>query len=304
MNMDLNLLLIFHKIYEERNLTHAASLLGLTQSAVSQALGRLRLHFDDQLFYRVSKGMEPTEKAHMIAPFVSASLLSAEQAFTATKEFDPTVSNQVFKIGMIDIDMVFFSRVFLKYFQNKAPNIRLVVVLSEPDNYLELMDKGEIDIVVQFISDKLPKRFSSSTIFQDNLVVISKNDHPHIGDKLTLEDFLHLPHLSVTLGQLEKMYIDPIFADNGLKRKVSLTLDHMLAVPAVIKETNLIATVYSTLMDYCEDINGITTHSFPVEYPPTPISLIWHQRVNGNKAFEWIIREIQSVFKEFHMDSK
>ena len=301
-NIDLNLLLVFDKIYAAQNLTKAAYSLGLTQSAVSQALGRLRFHFEDELFYRVSKGMEPTEKAHTIAPYIAAALNSAEKAFFAVKKFDPSVSEQVFKIGMDDIDMVFLAPIFVNYFQKKAPNIQLKIVRIESENYLELMDKGEIDIAIYYIEKKLPKRFSTTTLFHDKLVVISKNKNPHINKKLTLNNFLYLPHLSVPLGGLEKKIIDPIFSRKGIKRNVALTVNHMLGVPMVVKETNLIATVVSNLMNYCKDIEGLKIHNFPTKTPLIPISLICHQRINGNKAYEWIVDEIKEVCRNIHMD--
>jgi DNA-binding transcriptional LysR family regulator len=304
MNIDLNLFLVFNKIYAEQNLTKAASSLGLTQSAVSQALGRLRHHFDDELFYRGSQGMEPTEKAHAIAPYVSASLNSAEKAFFAVKGFDPRVSDQVFKIGMIDVDVVFLGPMLVNYFQKKAPKIQLKIVPVEPENYIELMDKEEINIAISCVGKKLPKRFSTAFLFHDELVVISKSKHSRSSKNLTLNEFLYSPHLSVSLGEIEKKFIDPLFSRKGIKRKVALNVEHMLGAPIVVKETDLIATVFLTLLRYCTDMKGLSVYKFPVKIPSIPISLVWHQRINGNRAYEWFVGEVKKVCGKINLDEK
>ncbi|MEQ8780739.1 MAG: LysR family transcriptional regulator [Roseibium album] len=294
-NMDLNLLSIFNAIYTEKNITKAGKSLGLTQSAVSQALGRLRLHFEDELFFRVSKGMEPTEKAHMIAPYISDALNSAEEAFFVTKEFDPMVSNQVFKIGMADIDTVFLGPILVNHFQKKAPNVQLKIIQVDSEKYLELMDKGEIEIAIHWFEKDLPKRFSSTVVFHDDLVVISRNNNPNLSKKPTLADFLDAPHLRAPMGNIEERYIDPLFSREQMRRRVALTVNHMLGVPILVKETNLVATVFLTLMNYCKDLKGLEIHDFPVDVPSIPISLIWHQKFDGNQACKWIIQEIQEL---------
>lgn len=304
MKIDLNLLSVFDKIYQERNLTKAGSSLGLTQSAVSQALARLRFHFKDELFFRVSQGMDPTEKAHKIAPHISAALSSAEQAFLTDEKFDPKVSNQVFKIGMIDLDVVFLGSKLVNHFKEKAPEIQIELVPTEPQDCLGSMDNGEINIAISCVEKKIPKRFYADVLFHDKLVIISNSNNPHIGNKLTLNHFLYLPHLSVPLGNFESKFIDPIFARKGIKRKIALTVSHMLAAPMLVKETDLIAPVYLTLMNYCSDIRGLNIHDFPVGKPTVPISLIWHQRVSDNRAYQWVIDEIKQVCEKIDIYQK
>jgi len=302
MNIDLNLLPVFHKIYTEQNLTKAASSLGLTQSAVSQALGRLRLHFEDELFFRISKGMEPTAKSHKIAPYISAALTSAEQAFYAVKDFDPRTSEEVFEIGMADIDVVFLGSKLMHYFQKKAPKIHLKLVPIESDNYLELLDRGVINIAINYIETSLPKRFATATLFYDEFVVLSKKIHPKIKKKLTLNDYLCASHLRVNWGGYEKNVIDPIISRNREKRKFALTVNHILGVPFVVKETDLLATVPLTLMEHHKEIKGLRIHDFPVKAPSFAVSLIWLQRIKGNKAYEWIVEEIKKVCGKINID--
>ena len=309
MNIDLNLFKVFHKVYAEKNLTKAARSLGLTQSAVSQALGRLRLHFNDELFIRISKGMEPTEKAHLIAPYISDSLNSAEKAFFADRKFNPMVSDHTFKIGMEDIDMVLLGPLFIKHFQKKAPNIKLEFIQIRSENYMEFLDQGEIKIAIHSIKihpiiKRLPKRFSSVTVFHDELVVISKSKNPHINKKLTLDIFLNLPHLRVSMGNLDEKYIDPLYVSKGLKRNAPITIHHMLLAPMIVKETNLVATVFLTLMNYCKDLNGLDIHDFPSQTPSIPISLVWHNKIDNIQAYKWIIQEIQDLCKTIHSIKK
>ena len=296
MNIDLNLLAVFQAIYRERKLTQAATVLGLTQSAVSQALGRLRVHFGDELFFRIPSGVEPTARAHRVAVHTAAALNAAEQALQVMKGFDPKVSNECISIGMSDIDVVFLGPKLINHFQSRAPNIQLKIIHIEPEKYVEQLDRGEIHIAINVVDGKLPKRFSTATLFFDEFVVISKEHHPRIKNRMTLREFLRVPHVKVE--KYDKETIEPIFAQKGVKRKVAFIVNHILGVPFVVKQTDLIATVPLTLMDYYKDLKGLAVHNFPGDFPPVRISLVWHQRIQGNEAYEWMIEQILSVCKK------
>ena len=304
MNFDLNLLTVFDKIYTARNLTKAAETLGLTQSAVSQALGRLRLHFEDELFFRVPNGMEPTARAHGIASHTTAALNSAEQAFQVVRKFDPKVSDESFSIGLLDIDVVFLGPKLVNHFQKRAPNIQLKIIPIRPSIYVEQLDQGEMHIAINIVEKRLPKRFSTSRLFDDEHVVISKTKHPHIKKTLTLNQFMLLPQVGVDWFGYDKKYVDPMFSRKGVKRKIAITVNDILGVPFVVKQTDLIATVPLTLMEYYEDLRGLEMHACPFKIPSCSLSLIWHQRIKGNQAYEWIIEQIQEVCGKMAINRK
>ena len=302
MNIDLNLLSVFQAIYRERKLTQAATTLGLTQSAVSQALGRLRLHFGDELFFRIPSGVEPTARAHRVAIHTAAALNAAEQALQVVKGFDPKVSNECMSIGMSDIDVVFLGPKLVNHFQSQAPNIQLKIIPIEPENYVEQLDRGEIHIAINVVENKLPKRFSTATLFSDEFVVISREHHPRIKTTLTLKEFLRLPQ--VKIEKYDKECVEPLFAQKGVTRKVAFIVNHILGVPFVVKQTDLIATVPLALMEYYKDLKGLEVYNFPVKTPSVPVSLIWHHRIQGNEAYEWMIREIKEICTKINMGRK
>ena len=293
MNIDLNLLAVFQAIYRERKLTQAATTLGLTQSAVSQALGRLRVHFGDELFFRIPSGVEPTARAHRVAVHTAAALHAAEQALQVVKGFDPKVSDECLSIGMSDIDVVFLGPKLVNHFQSHAPHLQLNIIPIDPENYVERLDRGEIHLAINVVEEKLPKRFSTATLFADEFVVISREHHPLITKTLTLKEFLRLPQ--VKIEKYDNECVEPLFAQKGVTRKVAFIVNHILGVPFVVKQTDLIATVPLTLMEYCKDMEGLELYTFPVKTPSVPVSLIWHQRIQGHEAYEWMINEIKTV---------
>ncbi len=295
MDLDLNFFVVFQTIYRERQLTQAATKLGLTQSAVSQALGKLRIHFRDELFVRVPGGMEPTARAHSIAVHIAASLEAAEQALQVSKGFDPKVSDECFQIGLLDIDVVFLGPKLINHFQIYAPNIRFNIISIDRDSYLERLDCGDIHLAINLIGTKLPKRFSTVRLFPDELVVLSKANHPCIKNRLTLKEYLTLTHVKVDWLPYEKSKIEPLFTQHGVTRNVGLTLKQVLGVPFVVKQTDLIGTVPLTLMHYYKDLKGLAVYDFPGNDFPVDISLIWHQRMQGNQAYEWMIEQITAV---------
>ncbi|MDW2459423.1 LysR family transcriptional regulator, partial [Vibrio sp. 1249-1] len=100
---DLNLIPIFIAIYEEGNLSKAAARLSITQPAVSKALARLRDIYDEPLFHRCTKGVEPTSFAMDIYPALLTSVQNFTSTLTASSEFDPKVSNRVFSIACVSV---------------------------------------------------------------------------------------------------------------------------------------------------------------------------------------------------------
>ena len=175
MDIDFNLLRIFEILYDERHVTRAAARLFLTQSAVSHALGRLRVALDDPLFIRIPSGLRPTERAHQLAPRLRAALAEIRSAVAAPR-FDPANTRQRF---VISAGPYFYTLVvpnLIALARKSAPGITLQIVNIRAD-VAQALDQQQIDIALGALK-KVPPRLRSEVMFRDEKAGAIGTHHP------------------------------------------------------------------------------------------------------------------------------
>jgi len=185
--IDLNLLVVFDAIYESRNLTTAGKRLGLSQPAMSHALGRLRLTFKDPLFVRLSRGLQPTPLANEIAPALIEGL-AAIRGGLSRKTFDPASSTRIFNIAMGDPAEAIQLPVLVREFRSSAPHIRLHARQVPAPMLKDALANGEVDMATGDYD--LGASVRSQVLFEGGgyACVVGAN-HPEIGTRLTLKQF-------------------------------------------------------------------------------------------------------------------
>src|SRR5689334_18193832 len=159
-SVDLNLLKAFDALIRERAVTRAASRIGLSQPAMSSALGRLRRLFADELFVRHPAGMEPTARAREIAPLVTTAIEHIEAALNLGAEFDPARSTAIFTAGMAEYAEVALVGRLAAAFATRAANATLRLLPATGTEAAEQLDRGEIDVAVAHLG-RLPPHLES-----------------------------------------------------------------------------------------------------------------------------------------------
>ena len=165
-NLDLNLLRVFDVLLEERSVTRAGARLGLTPSAVSHALSRLRYHLGDELFQRDRQGMQPTRKALEIGPNLHAALSQLQRALTPA-DFDPSVSDRRFSVVAGAYACAVLIPAVVAELQAKAPGV-LLQIMENPPDLVEQLDSGQIDFVVAGF-ESAPERFARERLIIEAL---------------------------------------------------------------------------------------------------------------------------------------
>lgn len=193
-NLDLNLLRVFEAVAEEGSVTRAGERLGLSQSAVSHALNRLRSALDDDLFIRTSEGMRLTPWAIDAAPKVSRALGQLQRAL-APAEFDPAHSDRRFRLGLTPYLSTVLAPSLTRRFRQEAPGAELV--LRHPTGSVsEALDMGRLDVALGAF-DRLSERFEKTLLFSERLVWVMRRANPAASQPLTLERLAEIPHLIV-----------------------------------------------------------------------------------------------------------
>ncbi len=194
--VDLNLLIVFETLMHERSVTRAAEKLFLGQPAISAALSRLRTLFDDPLFVRTGRSMEPTARAQEIFAHLSPALDSISTAMSRASEFDPATSTAVFRIGLSDDVEFGLLPPLLRRLRAEAPGIVLVVRRA---NYLlmpNLLASGEISVGVSY-TDELPANAKRKTVRRSKPKILRADSAP---GQLTLDDYCARPHALVSFA--------------------------------------------------------------------------------------------------------
>src|SRR5690606_8642911 len=174
---DLNLFQVFDTIYTERNLTHAARSLSITQPAVSNALARLRKLFNDELFIRTARGMMPTPVAESIAQNVSEALSLLNASILDREGFDASISERTYQFSMTDLAEAVVLPRLMPYLKEKGPSISLQSYYVRRHELLRQLSRGEVDFAVDVPLVEDPQLCHQSLI-RDDYVCVMRKGHP------------------------------------------------------------------------------------------------------------------------------
>ena len=299
--LDLNLLRVFDAILETRSVTTAASSLSLTQSAVSNQLARLRDAFDDPLFVRTSEGMVPTPRAMAIAEPVRKSLLAIRLCLEEQLGFDPATSDRTFKIFMSDVGQMIFMPRLLERITKVAPRVNIhTVQVPQPKMRDMALESGEVDLAAGYF-ENFDGSFRQQLLFEESYVGMVRCGHPSIGDMLSLDTFLHTPHLvyQPTGGGhgLQGSAVDHAFAAADVPRRVAMRAAHSMGVTSIVSNTDLLVIVPSRLAAACRELADVRILALPVEIPKFQIKQHWHERFHHDPGNCWLRGLVAELFQ-------
>ena len=242
--IDLNLLVLFEAVLEERHVGRAAIRLHVSPSAVSHGLGRLRRLMNDPLFLRQPKGVVPTERAKLLATPVADILDRARQVLANAEGFDPRKSVRRFVIGAPDAVTAVILPSLLAELRRDAPGIDLGVrnLVGQFEASLRELDERSLDVALLPI-ESIPARFVTRTLFEDEgFVIVRRAGHP-IGKRLTLARYCAAPHVLISVSGDPHGMVDTILEKRGLSRRVMLTVSNFMQALAVVAESDLVAAI-------------------------------------------------------------
>lgn len=286
--IDLNLLVIFDAIYRSRNLTAAGRELGLSQPAMSQALGRLRSTFKDPLFVRLSRGFQPTPLANEVAPFLIRGL-SEIRGSLERKIFDASRSMRTFHIAQGDIaESVHLPRL-LREISKTAPRVRLHTLEIPGPRLRDALGDGEVDLATGVDYD-LGAGCRQAKLHDSEYACVMRADHPTIGSRLTLNQFKAAQHILVNPrgaahhGQI----IERALLRREVSARIAVEISHFNALAALITNSDLIATVPNLLAETMKQFAHIKILSPPISLPKFTVSLYWHERFHRDPGNIWL----------------
>jgi LysR family transcriptional regulator, mexEF-oprN operon transcriptional activator len=291
--LDMNLFVVLHTLMEERSVTRAAKHLGKTQSAVSNALKRLREHFDDPLFVRTPKGLAPTPRAEELGRATREIVALAERCLDKVDKFDPATSAAHFSVGAPDRLSLPVFLPFLCELSRLAPGLCVDLRTTDRDRATNLIETGEIDIALGWF-DRLPSQINSQEVFSEELVCIFRRHHPLLKNDrpVTIDKVLSFPHLVVSSGGDRKAAFDSILARIGRERRALTSLSNFTLVPDLLKQSDLIGVFTRRTALYYAKHHRLATCPLPLDIEPISHVLIWHRRYDTDRMHQWFREQL------------
>ncbi len=292
--VDLNLLVTFLVLYREKSVSVAAQKLFLGQPAVSSALARLRELFGDSLFVRSAQGMQPTSRADYLAQRLAPLLEQIQSTLFHTPDFDPRLSQRQFTLGMADWVEICLMPPLLARLQDSAPRMRINILATNPYQDNELLEHGKVDMALSVSAAPASWLRRSPLLTQGFLVLWHPLQLPLPGP-LTLAEYQRYDHLLVTYRSRAHSAIDDMLEQRGMRRHIRYTTPHFSSLPGILQRTPALTTVPAMLAgDWAKNF-GLRCSPLPFSLPSFGLSLLWHQRLDGDPARRWLAQQITAV---------
>ena len=298
--LDLNLLLVFHHLLREKRVSAVATVLGMSQPAVSSALGRLRSSLGDELFLRTQRGMEPTPYALQLAEPVATALDGLQQALNVRASFDPATSERSFTLAMTDVGEMYFLPVLMDALAGAAPGVTLNVVAVTSASLKDDMASGRTDLALGLLP-QLQAGFFQQALFRQPYVCLMREGHPLAhAEGLTLYDFATASHVRVMAAGTGHGRIDAAISETleqqGLQRRIRLTVPNYVALGDVLGHSDLIATVPERFAQRVTSPFALTTRALPLAVDGSAIHQFWHARLHKDPGHQWLRELVAQCF--------
>lgn len=292
--IDLNLLVVFDAIYTEGGITRASEKLHLSQPAISHALGRLRLLFDDPLFERDGRTMVPTPLARNLIGTVQRALRDLQIMFNDMDRFDPASTERKFTLGMRDLLEVTLLPQLMVRVAERAPQVELASVRVTRSGLEAELASGNLDIavdVLQPVSDNI----HFTRIAQDRMVVAARRDHPRVKAKLDLDAYLAEQHVQLSGRRAGPSFEDIELSRLGIQRRVRLRCQNAYAAFRIVSETDLLLTIAESYARKLSRQLDTRILPLPLETPPFDAYLYWHRNVDNDPGNRWLRQQLQEL---------
>lgn len=299
--LDLNLLRVLYAVLRTRSATRAGEELALSQSAVSNGLGRLRRVFDDPLFVPGPQGLVPTALAEKLAGSLRETLDRLERTVSEASHFDPADSSRAFRLYMSDVGQMVFLPSLVAHLAAAAPGVSLATVAPQPQEAAALMRAGEIDLAIGFFL-AFEAGFRRQRLFTEHYVCMVRAGHPRIGERLTLAQYLAAEHAvyrpAAGSHAAFEQAVDKVFLQAKARRRVTLRLAHSLGLSRVIAGSDLVIAVPSRLAAAYAGFAEIRVLPLPFPSPRFEITQQWHERVHADPAHRWLRATFKRLFAD------
>lgn len=292
-SIDLNLLVLFDALIEMRSVRRAGERVGLSQSATSHALDRLRKLLGDELLVRTASGMEPTPRALSLAGPLRLALQDIQTAL-APDRFEPAEAEIGITIAVETHETIVVLPLLVEEVRREAPGIALTIKSGSLEDILDGVDQGRVDVAIGLFKG-LPDRFMTCRLLSDEHACVIRADHPIARSPLTLELYLDAPHLLISMSGSATNAVDDALADQGLRRRIAMQMPHGLAAVIALTRSDMITSVTRGVARVFAAAAPVVVMDLPFNVPASTFRLVWNRRFHTDPARVWLRRKLVAI---------
>jgi DNA-binding transcriptional LysR family regulator len=293
-SFDLNLLVAFDALMRDRSVTKAAARLKLQQPAMSHNLATLRLLFQDELFVRTGQIMQPTLRAHSLAPVVQQILTQAHNALISEATFDPSQERHTFRIGFSSELEVILMPELTAILRKTAPGIKLLARAASPEQVHRMLDEGVIDLGVGCYGPG-NNRHRHRQLFEQSLMCCYNNDLLDLDGPVDRKTYLNAEHVLVSQKDAIEGCLDDALDKLGVKLNVAMAAPEFLTVLAAARMAPLLATLPTRIIRRFSSTFGLTESPVPLDLTVNPIAMVWSAHSDREPAAEWLRSQVATL---------
>jgi len=296
-SVDLNLLVVFDAMLQHRNVTRAGEALGLSQPAMSAAVARLRVLFNDPLFVRAGALMNPTPRAESLGAVIRPVVLTIRSEILQPSAFEPASSQRAYTLLTPDIAEMNFLPRLLAHLAEHAPQVNIKTLAMPRHAAASALESGAAELAIGYFPDLQKAGFYQQRLIRSSHVCLLRKGHPLGKGKLTLAQFLKASHAVVKPDGREHV-IEQFLQTKGIQRRVVVELSHFMSLLPIVETSDLIATVPRDLAEFFVQHGEVRYVDTPIKSPVIDVHLFWHQRFQKDSAHVWLRKQIHELFRQ------
>lgn len=273
-------------LLKDGTVTRAAQSLGMSQSALSYQLDRMRSRFADPLFVRVGNRMSPTPFAQRLAGPAARVMQIVDTEIAGLASFDPATTEREFRIGLNELGAITLLPKLVLRLTELAPHARLTPVTVDAATVLHALDSGDMDIAAGHFP-QTHDLLLQQLLYERDYVCMVRRDHPHVGDSMTMREFSQIPSIDTPASPVTRAWLDAELSRRGLQIKVQMSVRHVSAIPFVVAACDCVAVIPREVFDIFSPIAAVRTVKLPIDIPPIQIHQYWHPRVGSDAAIKF-----------------
>jgi DNA-binding transcriptional LysR family regulator len=286
-DLHLNQLRLVDALARNSNLSEAAEEIGLTQSAASHALARLRGQLQDPIFVRTSGGMRPTPYGKRLASSVAGALQTLRAGLDRHPDFEPATSTRTFNVIMSDVSQLLYLPRRVQRLSREAPGVALRVRPLPAKAPHLILESGEVDLAVGAFS-RLIAGCRQKRLYRERYVCVVRQDHPRFAQGMSVEAFRGVPQALVDPRGYVHERLDAWLAQQKVPRSVKLHVPYFVPLPLVIAGSDLLVIMASRVAKTYAEMLPLRILPPPVKLPAYDTRLFWHERFHRDPANRWL----------------
>jgi DNA-binding transcriptional LysR family regulator len=294
-SLDITQIRLLAELSCRRSISAAAREIGLSQSAASHALARLRKQLGDPLFARTPGGFQPTPYGEHVGIAAREALSVLVAGLASNRPFDPPTTTRRFTLYANDVGQMVLLPKLLAFLKKEAPHATVRVAPIPPENPGAALSTGEVDLAVGFF-DNLMAGFRQALVLHERYVCVVRADHPKFRSGMTLEAFKTSEHAMADATGMAHAVIDRSLAKHQIQRNIALCVPGFHVLPMIIASSDLLAVIPARLADAFVANVPIKILPLPIHIPSFDIRIYWHERYHNEHALRWLRRVFVDLF--------